>query len=535
MAEKHYRTSQLASALLTVKGNPLSLEDYIPFKQVYDYDPPLLVAKCGRQIGKSLSIGAITTSKSIGIPFYTTFYIAPLAQQTSRFSTMYLDPFMNSPLVRKHFRDTGSKKNVFEKSLNNGSIIFLSYAETENDADRARGIAADSLNVDEVQDVSVEALPILFETLSASQYGFKRLYGTAKGENNTLEIYFKKTNGLEWATRCGHCGKYNIPWTYEDCLKMLMSRTDGPGCVHCGGSINVREGKWVATRPDIKDAIGFHIPQIVIPARTTPKKWKELREKAENVHYGPIKMANEVFGLASGSGNRILSIREAVSCCDSTKKEFDTGWPMDQRGINTVVVGVDWSVTGGVASYTVVTVYGFNYLGQMFNLYSERLQGIDILEQVRRVIQIYHQFNAQAIGSDRGVGVLQGQLMQEALGADKVLMVQYVAAKLPLRWDTQGQFMSADRTMAIDSVILKMKIGMSKFCTPSWDFMGNYWKDALAVYEEESHSGRRLYRKDPDIPDDWLHSTVFAHVAYMYVTGQYKVVDGLPGETGIGV
>jgi hypothetical protein len=69
---------------------------------------------------------------------------------------------------------------VHEKSLNNQSKIFLSYAEIEADADRVRGIAADALYWDEIQEVSHDALPVVEETLSASLYGFKRYTGTSK-------------------------------------------------------------------------------------------------------------------------------------------------------------------------------------------------------------------------------------------------------------------------------------------------------------------------------------------------------------------
>ncbi len=87
--------------------------------------------------------------------------------------------------------------------------------------------------------------------------------------------------------------------------------------------------------------------------------------------------------------------------------------------------------------------------------------------------------------------------------------------------DDKGDFMAADRTQVMDVPILKMKIGPDKFETPCWEIMSDFWKDALSIYEEESNSGRRLYRKDEGATDDWLHSVVFGNVAYMAMTGQY--------------
>jgi hypothetical protein len=129
------------------------------------------------------------------------------------------------------------------------------------------------------------------------------------------------------------------------------------------------------------------------------------------------------------------------------------------------------------------------------------------------------------IGSDRGVGVLQGQMMKQHLGDDRVAMVNYVAASSYLRWDKKGLYYAADRTMNMDTVVLKAKMGIAKFETPCWELMNNFWDDALNVFEEESHSGRRLYRKDEDLTDDWLHSVVFGNIAAQVVKGQFTSVD----------
>lgn len=519
--------SDLAQSILMLKGKPYRLSGYEPFVDIYNTTASMMVIQAGRQVSKSVTVGGLLTIGAVAEPYTTSVYLAPLAQQASRFSTMYLDPYLDSPLIKKYYRDTSSKKNVMEKSLNNGSIIFLSYAETETDADRVRGIAANKMYLDECQDASYEALPVLFEILSAQENPRKVLTGTAKGEDNTLERYRKMTNQGEWATRCPHCGHWNIPWTEESCVAMCAN-PEGVCCEKCKKVIDVSKGKWVSAKPDVKDKVGFHVPQLIIPERVKPSKWGEIREKLET--YPRPKWLNEIAGLASGKGNRILSMSEAMACCNSSKLEWDTGWPRDYRGIANVVLGVDWSVTGSSISYTVISILGYDYNGKCYLLFSERLQGVDILDQVARVAQLYRQFNCQIMASDRGVGVLQGQLLQQELGADKVIMVQYVTARVHARFDRAGGFLSTDRTQAIDNIILKMKLGAGKFETPRWDLTQGFWNDALAVFEEESLSGRRLYRKDEGALDDWLHSVVFAHVGWMCLTGQYEYLESLPAS-----
>jgi hypothetical protein len=478
--------------------------------------------KCCRQIGKSVSIGAILTSKAIARPFFNSVYLAPLAVQASRFSKLYLSPFADSPLINKYFKDNSSASNIFLKQFNNGSMIFLSYAQTEQDADRVRGLALDAVSFDEVQDCAIEALPVLYETLAASPYAFKRHYGTAKSELNTLELLFKKGSGCEWAIKCTHCNRWNVPNDMETCLQMCV-RPDGPCCAHCHEPIDVTTGRWVAARPSVKDHLSFHIPRQVLEARIAPKMWKDLQNAIAT--YPPTKLANEVFGLAAGIAGRILSQREAMLCCNPDKTTFDKSWPQDSRGICSVVLGVDWSVTAGIASYTVITILGYDYLGKCYMLHTERLNGIDILDQVRRVEQLALLYNVQMVGSDRGCGQLQFELLKNSLGPDRIVPIQYCAAKLMLRYDQQGGYLAADRSQIMDKVFLKMKIGRTKFETPSWETMVDYWPDALSIYEEESLSGRRLYRKDEGSTDDWFHSVVFGHVAWMCVSGEFDFRD----------
>lgn len=515
--------SQLAQALLQLKGKPLDLSEYKPFELVYDLSPLILTAMCGRQIGKSVSLSAAIVSNSILRPYFSTLFVSPLAQQTSRFSSQYLEPFINSKIVKNHFIDSSSKKNIFLRTFNNGSSVTLGYAETEQDADRIRGVAADMFNYDEVQDASLEAIPILEETLSASAYMFRRFTGTAKGEANTLTVLYKRSNMMEWVVKCQSCGKHTIPNEFEICLKVLTANPDGPACYHCGKVLNMKEGRWIAARPAIKNHIGVHIPQFCIPARTTAKKWPELVSKAER--YDTIKLSNEVFGLPVGSGGRPLSLRQVMAVCNPKRTKFDEKFPRDDRNILYTVMGVDWSVTGSEKSYTVVTVLGFDFNGKAYLLFTQRLEGIDILLQVERVIQIFNNFECTHIASDRGVGVLQGQLMKQALNDSRVSMINYVAAKTNLRFDKEGNYFAADRTLAIDTAVIRTKMGIERLECPRWEIMDEFWQDALHVFEEETMTGRRVYRKDEDSPDDFLHSLVFALIAQMIVAGEFVYQD----------
>ena len=516
------RGNELAQALITLKGKRLSFEKYRPFKLIYDVQPKSLTLKCGRQVGKSVSLGGILTMNSASIPHFNSLYVSPSSTQTKRFSTAYLNPFLSSPLIKKQFTDKASTANVYEKSFTNQSRIYLSYGQNEQDADRMRGIMSDQVFCDEIQDISYSALPVILEVMSASEYQFERYTGTSKNSNNTLEYLFRHSNQLEWVMKCEACGKHIIPYDNAICMRIVSSR-EGPVCPYCNRVIDVTTGQWIPMRPEVTDHFGFHIPQFIVSANTSPKKWAGLYDKITRGVYNRVKINNEVFGLADEAAGKSLSMSDAQRCCNNDWQAWDEGWPHDSRGIISCVMGIDWSVTNSTKSYTVVTILGFDYKGKAYVLYSYRFKTGDPLQQVEDIAHLVAKYNVQLVSADRGVGVLQCQLLQQKFGKNRVIPVNYVSASQKLRYDQKNEFLAADRTQAMDHAITKIRMGRDRFETPSWSVSSSYWQDALNVHEEETLNNRRVYRHDPELTDDWIHSIVFAEIGHQVLTGDFTI------------
>ena len=513
--------SLFATNLLTLKGKKFSFNGYLPFKQIYDIECKGIVLKAGRQVGKSVSHAGRMVGESVLKRYFNTLYLTPLSTQAARFSSAYLDPYLRQGLVKKYFQSPGTMSNVFEKSLSTGSRIYLSYGAEESEVDRVRGLTADAVLVDEVQDVNIDALPVIMETMSSSEYKLERYAGTSKTINNTLEMLWQKSSLNEWVVKCPSCSRYNIPNTLENCLNMCK-REEGVSCMHCGTLLDVTTGAWVVGNRGSKVA-GFHLPQHIFGSRTSLKNWPDLYGKIHGGRYTETKIANEVFGLAHSSGGRPIVLNDALGCCNPAKKEYDTCRPADSRSILYVALGVDWSVSSSLTSYTIISVLGFDMNHKAYNLYSQRIQGVDILEQVERVKQVYYIYNANGIFMDRGVGVLQGQLLERELGSEIVTMMQYVSSKPDARYESVGNFISLDRTRAMGRTLFYMKQGRKMFETPCFEVSEEFWKDAFNLTDEETAAGKIVFRHEG--PDDWFHSITFALAGYEYrVTGnEYEI------------
>lgn len=540
--------SRLAEAILEFKGNKVVFEPaYEPQRLLYDIYPQFLVVKAGRQVGKSLGLAGRLVTGSISQKFFTSLFMAPSQIQTKRFSGGYLDTFRDSKYVSKYFVNNKDPGNVFEKTFSNKSKIYLSYGQTSNDADRVRGLTADLLCLDEVQDIQLESIPVIKEILNTSAYGYQLFTGTSKSTANTLEQLWLETNQMEFVKKCGKCGKWVIPNEF-DLMMEMVSNPEFMVCPYCHKEFSFIGGQWVSTISELSHGrgakYGMHLPQLIFGAntRTGSRQWDDLYDKVQQskngVLYTAETVANEIFGLATDLGATSLSMKEARACClpdllEWVKPDKSNVPPSVLpliNNIHTTVLGVDWSVSGSMGSHTVVTVLGVDYSGRMIMLFSKKLMGNHILTQVDEVLSIARSYNCKMIGSDRGVGVLQGELMQQQYGATRVVMCNYVSASKRLKWDSAGFFLAADRTGAMDDVMHKMRLGIDRFVTPRWEFTQDYWADALSIFEEETVIGKRVYRKQPSIPDDWFHSVVFANLAYKYLTGEHRHLDNYDGQ-----
>ena len=470
-------------------------------------------------MGKSVSLAGRIVAESVLRRYFHTLYITPLSVQASRFSTAYLDPYFSQGLIKKYFRNSNTTKNTFEKSLTTGSRVYLSYGSEEAEVDRVRGISTDAVLVDEVQDMNIDALPVIMETMSSSEYKQERYAGTSKTVNNTLEMLWQKSSLNEWVVKCEGCGKHNIPNNLENCLKMCGSKA-GVCCMYCGHLLDVTKGTWVVGNRNSAVA-GFHLPQHIFGSKTKPNSWEDLYGKIHNSTYTVGKIANEIFGLAHSSGGRPVTLNDALGCCNPDKKEFDPGRPADTRSILYVAIGVDWSVSSSLTSFTVISVLGFDMNHKAYLLYSQRIQGTDILDQVERVKQLYWGYTANDIFLDRGVGVLQAQLLERELGSDVVTMMQYVNSKPEARFEASANYISIDRNHAMSRAVYYMKQGRASFETPAFEVTEEFWKDAFNLVDEETASGKLVFRHDG--PDDWFHSITFALAGY-----EYRIKRGLP-------
>lgn len=529
--------------LFRVKGKPFSLEDRPQFEVMFEKTLyPDMIVMSGRQLGKSMTLSRSEIFLPMQIPQFQLLYVAPLQEQTRRYSDLYLSEAIRSCSLATNLQskklaaimsDTKILTAVGHQTFANGSGVQLTYAKTS--ADRARGITADMIDFDEVQDQSDETVPIISESLTSSTYGCRRFTGTAKTTENFIESQWQKSSMCEWVMRCDGCRTWAIPTLDGGVLKMIGA--DGLHCLHCGKRLNVRNGKWIAARPD-RDALfrGYHIPQVVCPAIVDDmNNWQKLLRKLTTGTLATFIQEN--LGISYSVGQRLLTrhhiMRQSILPSTKTLQEEIQRNP---HRYSFVVAGIDW---GGaeLSSFTVITVIGIRPNGRIDVLWARRYRGYDPDEQMTDIAKICRFYNVTAVAADAGMGLDKNQILAKRFGLPIVQMQYTRQLKLFGRNQSKGrtnvvQCWTIDKVMALDTLFLAIRNRRIFFPKDGFDI---YTDDLLSPYEQTTEVGgitHRLYLRNQARPDDFCHALCFASMMAMKLLGM--AVDDMIPETAFG-
>jgi len=512
----------VAQKLFWLDGKPYSLHDYPFMLAIFDTGATDVLMKTSRQISKSTSCACLMLSGSIMRDHFKTLYIAPLREQTSRFSNTRLSKIIHySPLVRRLYVDPTLPNNVLLQILKNGSEMSLSYAW--DDPDRVRSITADHEFLDEVQDILYEAvIPVIKECMSNSDYGFTTYAGTPKSMENTIEYLWQQSTKSEWIMKCEGCGSHQ----FIDSTKSIGQK--GVVCVKCNHDINPRLGQWYEFNPAAKIR-GYHVSQPMLPRNTEMRsRWERILAKLET--YSETKFKNEVLGISDAIGSRFISQDELVAMCQDYYVDRPP-IPHVIHDVRAVAAGVDWAGNGkGYTSRTVIWIWGLMPDFRLKTLYFQIFPEANCVQDVEEVAKILEDFSVRYVIGDAGEGAVANSMLRNRLGQHRVGQAQYGGGagfiKL-IGWNKQGTKYLINRTAAIDSFMMQLKKQGIIYCNPRQ--MATPIQDILAEYETTitAHGGvgKKVWLHAPSQPDDCLHAQIFGWFAMKVLQGDIELYE----------
>lgn len=520
--------------LFRVRGEPYSLENYPQFREMYSAEyVPDTIFMCGRQIGKSMNLSRSEILDMLTIPHFQILFVAPLQSQTQRYSTLYLKEAIGSCSTACALQHVDAQENiqsdtpvissVHHQTFSNGAGIQLTYAKTTSD--RARGIYADRIDFDEIQDQLVDNIPVISESLTASSWGIRRFTGTAKTVDNTIEHLWQDSCQYEWVMQCSGCNHWNFPTMDGRVLDMI--RPTGVHCIKCGKQLNVREGQFVPAYKDrVTDFRGYHIPQIVVPAIVeNPEKWSALVRKTLRLPL-PVIM-QEVLGISCSLGARLITQADIDEV--SVLPSMETLQKQQNRYALTVG-GVDWGIAQH-DSFTVHTIVGVKPDGKIDVLWARRFSGFDPDTTLRDIAQAHRFYNCHVTACDFGMGFDKNIMLGQRFGLP-IVQIMYCRQNKLLGYNPIGgqPRWTVDRTTAMELLFLAIKYGRIFF--PPQEEFKIFTDDLLSPYEEVTESvgmTSRHFLRNPNRPDDFCHALVFATLAAMKLVNS-SIMDLVPGH-----
>jgi len=274
-------------------------------------------------------------------PFFKSIYVSPSNQQTKVFSRDRLkEPMEISPVLR-HYSNTRLLQNVLEKKFVNQSQVTLRFAFLN--VDRVRGLPGDYINIDELQDIILENIPVIEECASHSEFKWFTYSGTPKSLDNAIEHYWSRySTQNEWIVPCRRHGtpKDKGSWHWNVLSESNIGK-DSLVCDKCGEPISPADPdcQWASMNPEPsveKPFEGYRLPQLMVP-------WIDIADiKDKQIKYSRAKFYNEVLGRSYDSGTRPLTRRDMQRNCWNELSmmhyrdviKFTQQWP--------VFAGVDW-------------------------------------------------------------------------------------------------------------------------------------------------------------------------------------------------
>jgi hypothetical protein len=514
--------------LLQHKGKPFNLKNHFMFESAFrTCRPKRSLWKTARQVGKSLNTCAAKLLTTICLDYYNILFICPRFEQVKRLSNNN----MRALIDESQYKETivGREQNVLQRDYLNGSKQFFSFAFM--DADRVRGIAADEMCIDEVQDINWDFIPEIAECLSASPAAIHNFMGTPNNFQNTIEKLWRDSTMSEWIIKCG-CGKDNVPSIDEDLLKMIGKETCI--CAKCGKPLDCAVGQWVARHPDRMSGFsGRHISQVIHPLHyRNPEKWRELHWKMR--HYTVAQFNNDCLGESWDSATRLISEPDLIKVSQKTRPNTLKEALRVKNEYSRTALGVDWGGGGDNSqSFTTIAIVGQRPgMDAVECIYCEKLnRNLNPGQEVKVVLDYFKMFNPTFLthdyngdGATREVLLVQSGLPQQriipfgyAFSPNKSI-ITFIKAKVGYR-----SCYEIDKPRSI--VVLCTMMKAKKVLLPEWESSKDVSCDFLNLIEKRQAHPRgsdiMLVDKIAGESDDFVHALNYASSGIWYSQQQY--------------
>lgn len=464
--------------------------------------------------------------------------IVPRAEQLKTIADKYKE-IENA--YRFNYTTPNARSNLFFKEFPHpcGKMSQLRLWHILTNADKIRGNTYDWLDFDEYQDFDDSLETEILATQSRTKIPMLTYGGTSKSVDTALEEkWILSSRGL-WRLQCPGCHKDNYPTIEHGVMEMI--KPDGLSCKFCGHKLNVREGQWDFESLSALSLgkIGFHVPQIIVPANTENKaKWLRIYNAAQDKNNFK-GFCEEYLGEATEQGTKEISVKDLERICvlGDIKTLQQNVFKNKNRMYDFLISGCDWGGSDNnpaektKVSYTVHVIIGVKADGTYDILDMNRYAGMDWDTIAGCIAKRHTDFGCYALACDRGVGEVYINNLRKLLDPLKVIAFKYAAPNSKLlsipKNSAFPNMYSLNRTESITATFEAVKTLQLK--APNWEQCKSALMDLLNLVRvpAETAGGETAFRysRKPTKSDDFLHAINFALVLAKVIQGRPMFED----------
>lgn len=529
---KEVLPSVFAESIYLLDGRRFKLKDRDYLLPIYNLPIEEALLMTGRQVEKSTTLSTKIANSTLLQAFHRSLYFAPTNDQVKVFSEDRLGRLFKysvNDIIKKEYITSDDKQNVYNKSFGVvGSIIYLRHAYGLGD--NIRGISANSLFGDEIQDVIVDALPVIGETQTHARDlgpGIKNTWysGTPKTYSNTIQQLWDRSNQSEWVVRCLHCGQDQILGEKNIAPTKYVCRKCGKELTRLNISKN---GQWVKMKQGV-DMYGFRITQMMTPSVSPQDIFKKMKE------YPKSKFFNEVLGRSYEHAQKPLTRPVLMRLVDQSRAMVEGRCEPYMSA--PITMGIDWG--HGTSSFTIVTIRTRVPGSQIDTvLYSRKYkQGDELLVeeyQIPDIKRLIAAFGVNYIVADYGDGFTQGQILKSYYGS-QFDMAFYASLQIKIAdYKAENGFWTIARDRALFCYVMHLRKRKDSWPGADMERLEYFLKDHEVVQLEyrsskvksqegnasESSSSRMMFTHPLGTTDDSFHSSFLSWFALKMLLGE---------------
>lgn len=506
--------SVFAESVYQLDGKPFRLTNRHYLEPIYNGQIEEGIIMSGRQVEKSTTNSTHMANHTLLLQNFKGLYFAPLTSQVKEFSNERLGKlyeYSQENVVKSEFIDKHDSEAVFMKTIKKtNSTVYLKHCYGLGD--NIRGITVNGIWGDEIQDIHIDAIPVIKECQAHAYDAGARMRvtwytGTPKTFSNTIQQYWDKSTQNEWVVKCPHCNTYQIMGIKNLSPKEFL-------CRKCRMNLpkqSIINGFWKELQPGRKIK-GFRISQLMVPWIHAEDIWSKYET------YSPDKFHNEVLGRSFENADKpftplILGQMTANNFRMYARAEGDfSNVP--------IYMGVDWGT--GEKSFTVVKIYARNPQGKFQLLFVKRYAIGDELDpehQVQDICVLMDWFRVAKAVVDWGFGYDRYKKLQQIFGAQRVTACYYsFNQRVKKKYDVEQQRWIVNRTEVMSEYISacsNMDVvwpGADK-SNYTWLFDHHLAEQAEYRKTQAGRSEDLMYTHPEGQPDDGLHAGVYAKLA----------------------